>query len=200
MLSNVGLRLLSVLAMLLPTNGAVAQSAAAPPATSARQLDLLCKKDVTGGVVALSGTTVIVSLDDDLSMQGTKIGTPFTASVVEDVKCDDVVAIPQGAKAHGEVTFSSDGGAFGRPGILGISLRTLDVSGYPVELRGTYRETGKEPEAAVAVTTAMVGIFSGFIKGRSSVIPHGRILRARLGEDLTVRPAASPSTAATMDR
>lgn len=200
MLFGFGVRLSSVLAMLLPTHGAVAQSTAAPPSASPRPVDLLCSKDVTGSVVALSGTTVMVSLDDDLSTQGTKVGTPFTASVVEDVKCDDVVAIPRGAKAHGEVTFSSDRGAFGRPGILGISLRTLDVAGRPVELRGTYRETGKEPEAAVAVTTAMVGIFSGFIKGRSSVIPHGRVLRARLGEDLTVGPATTPSAATTMDR
>lgn len=138
-----------------------------------------------------SAATALLSVNEELSSRTVKVGTPFTATLLESVTEPGGLVIPRGAIAHGEVTFSSGRGGFGRGGIVAIALRYLEVDGHKIALHGRYREVGKEPEAAVVATTFAVGVFSGFIKGRSSTIPRGRVLRARLGEG---EPTAAPSS------
>lgn len=124
-----------------------------------------------------------------------KVGDRFEVTVLNDVSEQGVVIVPKGTIGHGEVTFSTKSGGFGKPGILGISLRTLDLNGKSIILDGRYREEGKDGDAAAGATWFAVGIFAGFVKGKAGVIPKGRELRARIGEDALVVPA--PPTATT---
>lgn len=138
-----------------------------------------------------SGTPVIVTLDEELSTKTAKVGDQFKVLVLHDILAGDTIVIPNGTVGHGEVTFSTDKGGFGKPGILGIALRCLDLAGQQVKLDGRYREEGKNANGAAAATWFAVGIFAGAVQGRAGVIPKGRELRARTGEDISYVPRAS---------
>lgn len=129
-------------------------------------------------------TPLKVMLNEELSSQDSVLGDPFTVTVLEDVVSKGTVVIPAGAIGHGEVTFATTRGGFGKPGILGISLRTLELDDDLFLLDGRYREEGKNKNGTVAATWLAVGVFSGFIKGRAGFIEQGRELRAKTGEDI----------------
>ena len=139
-----------------------------------------------------AGTPVVVTLDQDLTTTTNNIGDIFQVVVTHDVVDGTTVIIPQGTIGHGEVTFVTRRGGFGKGGIIGIALRDLELGGRKVALDGHYREEGKSRTGATAATFFAVGIFSGFIKGNESGIPKGRELKARTGEDMAYTPGALP--------
>lgn len=136
----------------------------------------------------LAGTPVTVMMNDEISTMSCNVGERFDVIVVRDVISQGAVVIPAGTIGGGEVTFCTNRGGFGKPGILGIALRDLQVRGKRVALDGRYREEGSNGNAATAVTWFAAGIVSGLIKGKKGVIPKGRELRARTGEDIVFNP------------
>lgn len=143
----------------------------------------------------VAGTPVTVMTNEEISTNPCKVGASFGVTVVRDVTSLGVVVIPAGAIGSGEITFCTNKGGFGKPGILGIALRQLDLNGKKIALDGRYREEGRNNNGATAATWFAVGVFSGFIKGRAGVIPKGRELRARTGEDIAFNAGAvSPPT------
>ena len=136
-------------------------------------------------------------MNEEVSSKTCKTGDHFGVTVLHDVVGQGAVVIPAGTLGNGEVTFCTNKGGFGKPGILGISLRAFVLNGKNVLLDGRYREEGGNNNGATAATWFAVGIFSGFITGKAGVIPKGRELRARTGEDLAFEPAkVSPTIAA----
>jgi hypothetical protein len=149
-----------------------------------------------------AGTPVVVMTNGELSTKASKAGDRFQVTVLHDVTEGSTVVIPKGTIGNGEVTFATNNGGFGKPGILSISLRDLDLNGAKVLLDGRYREEGANKNGATAATWFAVGVFSGFIKGKPGVIPKGRELKARTGEDIAFSPqtnlnAAVPEAAST---
>ncbi|WP_144037842.1 hypothetical protein [Sphingopyxis sp. KK2] len=142
-----------------------------------------------------AGTPVIVMLNDEISTMSSHVGDRFGVTVLYDVVDYDHVVIPAGTTGYGEVTFSTNKGGFGKPGIVGISLRQLDLGGRPVALDGRYREEGQSKNGATVATWFAVGVFSGFIKGKPGVIPKGRELKARTGEAIAYTIAPLPVAA-----
>ncbi len=143
-----------------------------------------------------AGTPVIVMLDQEISTKTSKAGDKFQVTVLHDVVEGATIVIPKGTTGIGEVTFATNNGGFGKPGILSISLRQLELNGAKVLLDGRYREEGANKNGATAATWFAVGVFSGFIKGKPGVIPKGRELKARTGEDIAFVAGAQPRTAA----
>jgi hypothetical protein len=148
-----------------------------------------------------AGTPVVVSLDTELSTQTSLLGDSFAVTVVHDVLQDGVIVIPKGTRGRGEITFVTKKGAFGKPGIIGIALRDLDLNGRQVLLDGRFREEGGNNNGAAAATMFAVGVFAAVVKGKMAVIPAGRELKARTGEDISIvdapvlaAPAAEPAT------
>ena len=137
-----------------------------------------------------AGTPVYVMLNDEISTITSRVGDQFGVTVLYDVVDYNYVVIPAGTTGYGEVTFSTNKGAFGKPGILGISLRRLTLGDRQVALDGRYREEGQNKNGATAATWLAVGVFSGFIKGKPGVIPKGRELKGRTGEviDYSIPP------------
>lgn len=131
-----------------------------------------------------AGTPVVVMTNEELSTKANKVGDKFRVTVLHDVIDGTAVVIPKGTIGVGEVTFATDNGGFGKPGILSISLRHLELEGAKPLLDGRYREEGRNKNGATAATWFAVGVFSGFIKGKPGVIPKGRELKARTGEDI----------------
>lgn len=133
-------------------------------------------------------TPVFVMLDKELSTEVNEIGDSFSVTVLRDVLEGDTVVIPQGTKGYGDVTFVTGNGGFGKAGIIGISLRYLDLDGEWFLLDGRYREEGNSKNGAAVATWIAVGVFSGFIRGKDGAIPQGRELKARTGEDIIYYP------------
>jgi hypothetical protein len=142
-------------------------------------------------VMLPAGTVVTVELDNDLSTATNHVGDRFNVTVAENVVDRETVVIPSGTAGYGEVTFSTNKGGFGKQGIIGISLRFLDLNGRQVALDGRYREEGKGNDGAAAATMFAVGIFAVVVKGKSAVIPKGRRLKARTGEDIAFMVGAA---------
>lgn len=152
-----------------------------------------------------AGTPVFVTLDSELATQTNIIGDNFSVTVAQNVLVNNMIAIPKGAKGVGEVTFVTKKGGFGKPGIIGIALRTLNVNGQSIILDGRFREEGGNRDGVTAATMFAVGVFSGFIQGKPGTIPAGRGLKGRVGEDITINQppvdekpvpqAATPSVA-----
>ncbi|MBL0916604.1 MAG: hypothetical protein IBJ13_14190 [Sphingopyxis sp.] len=141
-----------------------------------------------------TGTVVFVMLDADLSTMTARLGDRFPVVVLHDVVDQGTVVIPKGAPGYGEVTFTTNKGAFGKPGIIGITLRHMQIGDRQVALSGRYREEGANKDGATAATMFAVGVFSAFIKGKPGVIPRGRELKARTGEPIafTIGISATP--------
>jgi len=146
-----------------------------------------------------AGTPVLVMTNQELSTKANKVGEWFQVTVLNDVTDGGRVVIPKGTIGSGQVTFATNNGGFGKPGILSISLRYLELNGSKVLLDGRYREEGANQNGATAATWFAVGIFAGFIKGKPGVIPMGRELKARTGEDIAFVAGAPPTPAAPSD-
>ncbi|TMM48734.1 hypothetical protein [Qipengyuania marisflavi] len=184
---------LALTAIFLNT-GAVAQvgavnTVAAGEAMAAADEAAVAAPAVEPAIVAQSATLpgftpLKVMLNEELSSQTHKVGDRFSVTVLEDVIDNDTVVVPAGSIGWGEVTFATAKGGFGKPGILGISLRTLELATGGVRLDGRYREEGKNNNGAVFASWIAVGVFSGFIKGKAGFIEQGRELRARTGEKI----------------
>lgn len=138
---------------------------------------------------------MVVMLDEELSTKTAKVGDRFRVIVLHDILDGNCIAISQGTTGYGEVTFSTNKGGFGKPGILGIALRYLELADKRVALDGRYREEGKNSNGAAAATWFAVGIFAGVVQGKAGVIPKGRELRARTGEDISYVLRATPPAA-----
>jgi len=134
------------------------------------------------------GAVVMVMTNEELSTQTRHVGDRFGVTVLQDVMDGPNIVIPKGTTGYGEVTFATRNGGFGKPGILSIALRYLDLDGARVLLDGRYREEGANKNGATVATWFAVGVFSGFIRGKQGVIPMGRELKAHLGEDVAVTP------------
>jgi len=139
-----------------------------------------------------AGSPVYVVLQQDLSTATAEIGQRFEVAVAQDVVAEGTVVIPAGAEGWGEVTFVTNRGGFGKPGILGITLRELELGDRAVKLDGRYREEGTSRNAESAATYFVVGVFAGLIRGGKGGIPAGRELKARTGEAIAFVVGAEP--------
>ncbi|WP_447761911.1 hypothetical protein [Sphingopyxis panaciterrae] len=167
--------------MSAPAAPAIVVPAAADPAPSP-------EPEAPPSATLVAGTPVVVMLDQDLSTTTAMLGDRFPVIVLHDVIDRNTVVIPQGATGYGEVTFTTNKGSFGKPGIIGIALRHLQLGDRQVALSGRYREEGRNKNGATAATYFAVGVFAGFIKGKPGLIPRGRELKARTGEAIVFTP------------
>ncbi len=135
-------------------------------------------------VLLKAGTAILVAPSGQLSTKANKQGESFGLTVLADVTDGPSLLIPKGVAGSGEITFATNNGSFGKPGILMIAVRYLDLNGKRVPLDGRYRQEGANKDDETAATMFVVGILSGAIKGNPAIIPAGRQLRARLGSGL----------------
>lgn len=138
------------------------------------------------------GSTVFVTVDQAITTQDVNLGDRFHITVERDVIQDGHVAIAAGTKGVGEITFVTKKGGFGKPGILGISLNYLQIGDRQLPLIGRYREEGRGNGDEAAATMFAVGIFAAAVTGKHSVIPAGRSLKARTGEEYGFTPPVPP--------
>jgi len=146
-----------------------------------------------------ANTEVVVAVNETLTSKGKQFneGDTFGLTVQYPVYLDDMIVIPKGARATGRITFMTGKGAFGKSGKMEIEIEYVDVNGRRIPLEGHFRQEGEGNTVATVGGVIAVGVFAGFITGKSAVIPRGRELTVHTLEDLPVRIArAAPQPAA----
>lgn len=136
-----------------------------------------------------ANTEVLLSMNDDLTTKGGRVdvGTKFDLTVVHDVKLGGLVVIPKGSRGVGEITWKTGKGAFGKSGKMEIELRYIDVGSTRVNITGKFRQEGEGNTVATVGTVVLVGVFAGFVTGKSARIPRGRELMAHTVDAIPVQ-------------
>lgn len=135
-----------------------------------------------------SNTEVILRMNEDLSTKGgqIKVGHSFNLTVAYDVKVGDVVAVPAGTPAKGEVTMRTGRGIMGKSGKMEIELRSIDYDGQRIPVTGKYRQEG-EGDTLAAVGAMLVAAPLLVVTGKSAVIPRGKQMSAYTLQDWPVK-------------
>jgi hypothetical protein len=146
-------------------------------------------------IVVAPNTEIVVTPNDNVTTKGTQVkeGFKFRIATVFDVMQDGYVVIPKGTPGEGTVTWMTSKGAFGKSGKMEVSFDWLDLGGRRVSLTGNHRQEGEGNTGATVGAVVAVGVFAGFVTGRSATIVNGQQLRARTAEPLTFNiPASAP--------
>ncbi len=147
-----------------------------------------------------ANTELTLAMNDTITTKGKRWneGDTFTLSVTHDVMLGPYVVIPRGSRAVGRITFLTNKGAFGKSGKMEIDIEYVEVSGRRIPLTGHYRQEGEGNTVGTVVGVVAVGVFAGFVTGKSGVVPQGRELVAHTRDDLPIAfagpaPVAAPA-------
>ena len=184
--------------MLLAVGLFVAQAAApvssAPVVISTQLAPIVVAPVETPVATAIlpANTQVTLAINDTISTKGNRWneGDNFDLTVTHDVRLGQYVIIPRGSRGSGRITWLTNKGAFGKSGKMEIDIEYVEVGGRRIPLSGHYRQEGEGNTVATVGTAIAVGVFAGFVTGRSGNIPQGRELVARTKEDIPVAFAA----------
>jgi hypothetical protein len=86
-------------------------------------------------VTLAQGTLLQLRTNEPVNSKRAKDGEPVQFTVIQDVFVDNVLVIPRGATAHGEVTEVKQAGDLKGSPVLGLKLTSLEMGGenYPVD-------------------------------------------------------------------
>lgn len=162
---------------------------ASQPATQ-QQTSERISTPVTAMVAA--GTSVSLSLNEELSTRTNRVGDSFSAVVTRDVVDGNRVLIPVGAIVRGNVTAiqKEDGD---RPPVLKIDFSTIEVRGQSVPLSATLTsadtEIDKEMKGEakkIGGGAAAGGLAGGLIGGGLNSAAVGAAVGAAAGTAITM--------------
>jgi hypothetical protein len=168
--------------------------AATLPAPSAVQTVQMAAPDVT---VLRTGTPISLRMLEGITTKNkvAKINDRVRMEVAEAVKINDVVVIPAGSPAVGELTDVRYKGMWGKSGrIVGRAL-TVNANGRTIRLSGTFDDKGGSGTVGAVAVSAIVFLPAGFfMTGKSAEFTPGTVVRAFIDEDipLTIVRDAAP--------
>lgn len=141
-----------------------------------------------------ANTELTVTPNSEVSSKSMKKGDVFTISTVYDVMMNGLVVIPKGTRGQGKVTWRTGKGAFGKSAKMDLVFEWLELGGRRVVLEGKHRQEGQGNTAATIGTVLAVGVFAGFVTGKSAIVPNGMQLKAFTAEPIqfqsdALRPA-----------
>lgn len=145
-----------------------------------------------------ANTEVTLAMNDLITTKGKRWneGDNFNLTVTHNVMMGEYVVIPKGSRGVGRITWLTNKGVFGKSGKMEIDLEYVEVGGRRIPITGHYRQEGEGNTVATVGTIVAVGIFAGFVTGKSGVIPAGRELLAHTREDLPLAFSGPPPSQA----
>jgi hypothetical protein len=133
------------------------------------------------------GTSIRLTLKEELNSKKASVGDPVEMEVSEDVEIDGYVVIKAGTHVKGEVTQNSKAKMLGKQGTLDFIVTfTSSVDNQNIRLRSTRKFEGKNKSAGMAVAAAFA-LPALFIKGKEAVIPKGTQLSAFVDNSYTIQ-------------
>lgn len=125
-------------------------------------------------LVVASQSVIGLQMESSVTSERARVEDEVVARVTRDVKVGDRVAIPAGARAHGQVTLVERGGRVrdrARLGLRFTSIVLADGTRLPIQTEAIYREgdaPGRESAAKIgggAIGGAIIGGLLGGAKG-----------------------------------
>jgi hypothetical protein len=123
-------------------------------------------------------------------------GEQFRMTVASDVMLGNMVVIPAGSIATGEITDIRHKGMWGKSGRINARVLNVRVGDRLIRMTGNFDDKGVTGTAGVVTAIALVPIAGFFVTGTSANIPAGSGVKGFLDEDLTIaapQPAAAAS-------
>lgn len=127
--------------------------------------------------------------NSELSSKTLKKGDTFTFSTVYDVMLNNYIVIPRGTRGQGHITWRTGKGAFGKSAKMEMTFDWIDIGGRRVTIEGKHRQEGSGNTAATLGTVIAVGVFAGFVTGKSATVPNGMQLKAFTAEPISFQPS-----------
>jgi len=151
--------------------------------------------------VLRAGTEVPLRMEESLDSNDKALreGQQVRMSVASDVRLGNLVVIPAGSPATGEITDLRRKGMWGKSGRINARVLNVRVGDRLIRLTGTFDDKGVTGTAGVVAAIAFVPIAGFFMTGTSAKIPAGGGVKGFLDEDLTIAmqaPAPAPVVAA----
>ena len=98
------------------------------------------------------------------------------------------VLISGGATAIGEIITVDKNGALGKPGTIGIQLKSVNaVDGTAVPISASKVVNGASKQTEALIVTLILCIFGIFIKGENATLQAGSIFEATTISDLNIK-------------
>lgn len=146
------------------------------------------------GTVLRAGTEVPLRLEEGLDSNDKTLreGQQFRMSVANDVRLGNLVVIPAGSPATGEITDLRRKGMWGKSGRIVARVLSVRVGDRLIRLTGNFDDKGVTGTAGVVAAVAFVPIAGFFMTGTSAKLPAGGGVKAFLDEDLTVAIPSAP--------
>lgn len=143
--------------------------------------------DSSNVVTLKSGTPVILELVSTIKSNKAKSGQMVDFRVINNVKAGNVVVIPAGSIAKGQVIEADKSGIFGQPGELRVAIKSvIAIDGTNVPLMGSeFSEEGKD-KLAVSIIGGLLCLFPFFMKGGKAEMPAGTQLQANVLSDTEI--------------
>jgi hypothetical protein len=102
-------------------------------------------------------------------------GTSFRMQVAEDIRVDDVVVIPAGTAAFGEIIDSKKAGMLGKAGVLVMSARFIHLGQRDIRLHSALGAAGE--------SNIFGAFFVPFVYGKNATVEQGTRLVVRTAGD-----------------
>jgi hypothetical protein len=150
---------------------------------------------VTANVLR-AGVEVPLRMEESLSSNDKTVreGHQFRMSVANNVMLGNVVVIPAGSPATGEITDLRRKGMWGKSGRIVARVLNVRVGDRLIRLSGSFDDKGVTGTAGVVAAIAFVPIAGFFMTGTSASIPAGSGVKAFLDEDLAIAvPQPAPT-------
>ena len=170
------------------------------PITAPLATPLLVKKADVGS--SLPGNSEVwVSLDQTVDSKKLKMGDKFDVTVSRDVMMGDYIVIPRGTHGHGQISYRTGKGAFGKSAKMEFDITDVALGDRSIPLAGHYRIEGQGNTGAAVGAVVAVGVFGAFVTGHSATAGQGSEWKAATKEAILVAiapPANAPALAAAM--
>ncbi len=130
-----------------------------------------------------AGTTMRVSMDNEINSKVASVNDTFTATLAAPVRVQETVLLPIGTVIEGRITRVKRASYGGKSGSLEVSFETLRlINGAERDIEGVLIDELKiESSPAVNVLTVLGGTALGGIVGAVSKVENGALIGAGIG-------------------
>lgn len=121
-------------------------------------------------------STIVLLVQETLVSGVSAPGSSFRMQVAEDVRVDDMVVIPAGTAASGEIIDSKKKGMLGKAGFLVMSARFIHLNQRDIRLHSAMGSAGH--------SNTMGAFFVPFVYGENATVAQGtRVVVRTVGDE-----------------
>lgn len=144
---------------------------------------VLAQRSSRSSVRLPEGAEVRVATIDELSSKTSKVGDTIYLRVIDPVRYNGAIVIPDGSRVTGTVVTVRKRGIAGRSGKLEIRANSVKVGENSIRLRGAKNDQGKGQGTLSIGTALVVAPLAIIITGKSAVIKPGTEFIAYTDQD-----------------